>query len=154
MQSDVEQRLLELGLKLPEVTKPRGNFKPYVIAGSMLYLSGKGAPARPGCTTVPKVGAGVSISEARSHAQDIALYLLAVMKEAVGDFSRIKQMIKVYGMVNATSDFTNHTEVINGCSDLLVLALGTKGEHARSAVGVESLPLGFAVEIEAIAEIQ
>jgi len=151
---DVDQRLKSLGLALPELTPPRGKFKPYTIAGSMLYLSGKGLPVRSGGGPVPKVGAEVTVREAQGHARDVGLYLLAVIKEALGDFSRLKRVVKVYGMVNAVADFTQHTEVINGCSDLLVDVLGERGEHARSAVGVGSLPMGFAVEIEAIVEIE
>jgi enamine deaminase RidA (YjgF/YER057c/UK114 family) len=101
---------------------------------------------------VPKVGAEVSVAEAQAHARDIALYLLAATRQALGDLERIKQVVKVFGMVNATPDFTQHTEVINGCSDLLVQVLGARGEHARSAIGVGSLPKGFAVEIEAVLE--
>ncbi len=153
MTSDVEERLRLLGLSLPEVTRPRGNFKPWTRAGSMLYLSGKGAPVRPEGGPVPKVGAEVSVAQAQAHAREVGLYLLAVVKHALGDFSQLKQVVKVFGMVNAVPDFTRHTEVINGCSDLLVEVLGERGEHARSAIGVGSLPMGFAVEIEAVVEI-
>jgi enamine deaminase RidA (YjgF/YER057c/UK114 family) len=152
MNLSVETKLKSLGLALPEVITPRGSFKPFVIAGSMIYLSGKGLPARAEMPHIPKVGAEVSTAEAQVYARDIALYMLAVVKLAIGDLDRIKQVVKVLGMVNATPNFVGHTEVINGCSDLLVQVLGEKGEHARSAVGVGSLPRGFAVEIEAIFE--
>jgi enamine deaminase RidA (YjgF/YER057c/UK114 family) len=152
MNLSVETKLKSLGLTLPEVITPRGSFKPFVIAGSMIYLSGKGLPARAEMPHIPKVGAEVSTDEAQAYARDIALYMLAVVKLAIGDLDRIKQVVKVLGMVNATPNFVGHTEVINGCSDLLVQVLGEKGEHARSAVGVGSLPRGFAVEIEAIFE--
>lgn len=154
MDQHVAQRLQALGLSLPTLTAPRGRFKPFVIAGSMLYLSGKGAPARPGSGPVPKVGAEVSVAEAQAYARDVGLYLLAVMQEALGGFSRLKQVVKVFGMVNATPDFARHTEVIDGCSGLLIDVLGDRGEHARSAIGVGSLPMGFAVEIEAVVEIE
>lgn len=152
MNHSVETKLKSLGLTLPEVITPRGSFKPFVISGSLIYLSGKGLPARAEMPHIPKVGAEVSTAQAQSYAQDIALYMLAVVKLAIGDLDRIKQVVKVLGMVNATPNFLGHTEVINGCSDLLVQVLGEKGEHARSAVGVGSLPRGFAVEIEAIFE--
>jgi enamine deaminase RidA (YjgF/YER057c/UK114 family) len=152
MNISVETKLKSLGLTLPEVITPRGSFKPFVIAGSMIYLSGKGLPARAEMPHIPKVGAEVSTAQAQAYARDIALYMLAVVKLAIGDLERIKQVVKVLGMVNATPNFVGHTEVINGCSDLLVQVLGEKGEHARSAVGVGSLPRGFAVEIEAIFE--
>jgi enamine deaminase RidA (YjgF/YER057c/UK114 family) len=118
----------------------------------MLYLSGKGAPLREDAAVVPKVGAEVSVEQARAYAQEIGLYLLALMKEALGDLGRVQRVVKVFGMVNATPHFTSHTEVVNGCSDLLVAVLGEPGEHARSAIGVGSLPKGFAVEIEAVVE--
>lgn len=147
-----ESRLSALGLALPLLTAPRGSFKTYRIQGPLLYLSGKGAPLREGVTKVPKVGAEVSAEEAAAHAREVGLYLLAVMRQALGDLGRVKQVVKVFGMVNATPDFTGHSEVINGCSDLFVQVFGEKGEHARSAIGVGSLPKGFAVEIEAIVE--
>ncbi|MGP5309896.1 RidA family protein [Vreelandella alkaliphila] len=152
MQPTVEERLRSLGLELPSVTKPRGNFRPYVISSTMLYLSGKGAPLREDVGTVPKVGAEVSVEQGRIYAQEVGLYLLALIKEALGSFERVQRVVKVFGMVNADPNFTSHTEVINGCSDLLVAVLGERGEHARSAIGVGSLPKGFAVEIEAIVE--
>ncbi|HEX5687637.1 MAG TPA: RidA family protein [Ideonella sp.] len=153
MDDPVVQRLQALGLSLPTLTPPRGRFQPFQLAGSMLYLSGKGAPARPGHGQVPKVGAEVSIEQAQAHAHDVGLYLLAVIQHALGGFSRVRQVVKVLGMVNATPDFTRHTEVIDACSALFVQALGERGEHARSAIGVGSLPMGFAVEIEAIVAV-
>lgn len=152
MQPNAEERLRSLGLELPVVTKPRGNFRPYVISATTLYLSGKGAPLREDGSIVPKVGAEVSVEQARAYAQEVGLYLLAVIKEALGGFERVQRVVKVLGMVNADPNFTSHTEVINGCSDLFVAVLGERGEHARSAIGVGSLPKGYAVEIEAIVD--
>lgn len=147
-----EARLAALGLQLPALTPTRGSFKPYAIAGDLLYLSGKGAPARDGVLTVPKVGREVSTAQAQAHAREVGLYLLAVMQAALGDLGRVRQVVKVLGLVNAVPDFTGHTEVINGCSDLFVQVLGERGEHARSAIGVGSLPRGFTVEIEAVVQ--
>jgi len=153
MNQTPEQRLASLGIVLPELTAPRGSFVTYVRSGKTIYLSGKGAPLRPAGVRVPKVGAEVSVIDARQCAREVAIYLLAAMKEALGGFENLRQLVKVFGMVNATPDFTEHTEVINGASDLFVDVLGAeKGSHARSAVGVGSLPKGFAVEIEAIVE--
>ncbi|HYD60806.1 MAG TPA: RidA family protein [Noviherbaspirillum sp.] len=152
MQPTVEERLRSMGLELPAVTKPRGTFRAYVTSGSMLYLSGKGAPLREDGMPVPKVGAEVTVDEARAYAQEAGLYLLALIKDALGSFERVQRIVKVFGMVNADPNFTSHTEVINGCSDLFVAVLGERGEHARSAIGVGSLPKGFAVEIEAVVE--
>jgi enamine deaminase RidA (YjgF/YER057c/UK114 family) len=151
---DPEQRLQQLGLVLPAVTAPRGNFDAYVLDGNTLYLSGKGAPAREDMATVPKVGREISATEARDHAREVGLHLIATMKAALGDLSRVRRVVKVLGMVNATPDFMQHTEVINGCSDLLVEVFGDAGRHARSAVGVGSLPRGFAVEIEAVVSLK
>lgn len=149
-----EERLQQLGLVLPAVTAPRGNFDAYVLDGNTLYLSGKGAPAREDMVTVPKVGREISATEARDHAREVGLHLIATMKAALGDLSRVRRVVKVLGMVNATPDFMQHTEVINGCSDLLVEVFGDAGRHARSAVGVGSLPRGFAVEIEAVVSVK
>ena len=149
-----EERLQQLGLVLPAVTAPRGNFDAYVLDGNTLYLSGKGAPAREDMATVPKVGREISATEARDHAREVGLHLIATMKAALGELSRVRRVVKVLGMVNATPDFMQHTEVINGCSDLLVEVFGDAGRHARSAVGVGSLPRGFAVEIEAVVSVK
>lgn len=151
---DPEKRLQQLGLVLPAVTAPRGNFDAYVLDGNTLYLSGKGAPAREDMATVPKVGREISATEARDHAREVGLHLIATMKAALGDLSRVRRVVKVLGMVNATPDFMQHTEVINGCSDLLVEVFGDAGRHARSAVGAGSLPRGFAVEIEAVVSVK
>lgn len=152
MELNVDEHLRSLGLELPVVTTPRGNFRSYVMSQNMLYLSGKGAPLREPGGAVPKVGQEVTVEQARNFAQEVGLYLLALIQEALGDFERVQRVVKVFGMVNADPNFTSHTEVINGCSDLFVTALGERGEHARSAIGVGSLPKGFAVEIEAIVE--
>ena len=148
-----EQRLQQLGLVLPPVTTPRGNFDAWVLDGSMLYLSGKGWPMRADAEAVPKVGRDMTLEEARGHAHEVGLHLIATMKHALGELSRVRRVVKLLGMVNAVPDFTGHTEVINGCSDLMVEVFGVAGRHARSAIGVASLPRGFAVEIEAIVSV-
>ena len=149
-----EQRLQQLGLVLPTVSSPRGNFDAYMLDGHTLYLSGKGSPLRNDIAVVPKVGREISTDEARQHARDVGLHLIATMQAALGDLSRVRRVVKLLGMVNAVPDFMQHTEVINGCSDLLVEVFGEAGRHARSAVGVGSLPRGFAVEIEAVVSIK
>ena len=100
------------------------------------------------------MGREISTDEARQHARDVGLHLIATMQAALGDLSRVRRVVKLLGMVNAVPDFMQHTEVINGCSDLLVEVFGDAGRHARSAVGVGSLPRGFAVEIEAVVSIK
>ncbi|MDN8616782.1 RidA family protein [Variovorax ginsengisoli] len=92
--------------------------------------------------------------EPQLHSRDVGLYIHALLKDALHDLSRVRRIVKVFGMVNALPDFTEHTEVINGCSNLLVAVLGERGVHARSAIGVGSLPKGFAVEIEAVVEFE
>ena len=149
-----EQRLAQLGIVLPVVSAPRGNFEAWVLDGNTLYLSGKGWPQREDMATVPKVGREISATEARDHARTVGLHLIAAMQTALGDLSRVRRVVKVLGMVNAVPDFMQHTEVVNGCSDLLVEVFGDAGRHARSAVGVGSLPRGFAVEIEAIVSVK
>ena len=149
-----EERLQELGLVLPAVTTPRGNFDAWALDGNTLYLSGKGWPLRTDMEVIPKVGREISAEEASEHARTVALHLIATIKAALGDLSRVQRVVKVLGMVNATPDFVQHTEVVNGCSDLLVAVFGEAGRHARSAVGVGSLPRGFAVEIEAIVAVR
>lgn len=149
-----EQRLEQLGIVLPTVSAPRGNFEAYVLDGSLLYLSGKGSPLRDDMASVPKVGREITAEEARQHARTVGLHLIATIQAALGDLSRVRRVVKVLGMVNATPDFMQHTEVVNGCSDLLVEVFGDAGRHARSAVGVGSLPRGFAVEIEAIVSVK
>ena len=151
----VEARLKELGIELEKpTTAPRlGNYVAAVRSGNLLYLSGKG-PRRPdGGTYTGKVGADVSVEDAYQHARNIGLAHLATLQAELGSLDRVKRIVKLLGMVNATADFTRHPEVINGCSDLLVQVFGDKGRHARSAVGMNSLPNGMTVEIEAIVEV-
>ena len=145
-----EQRLEALGLTLPPVPTPVANYVPYRFAGDLLYLSGQG-PKRPdGSYRVGRLGRDISVDEAYQEARLTGLGLLAVAKAALGQLERIEAVLKLLGMVNAEPDFADHPKVINGCSDLLVEVLGEAGRHARSAVGMGSLPNRMAVEIEAI----
>lgn len=145
-----EQRLAALGLKLPETPSPVANYVPYRSAGNLLFLSGQG-PRRPdGSFVVGRLGKDATVEQAYEAARLTGLQLLAVAKSAVGELSRVEAVVKLLGMVNSEPDFTDHPKVINGCSDLFVEALGEAGRHARSAVGMGSLPNGIMVEIEAI----
>jgi enamine deaminase RidA (YjgF/YER057c/UK114 family) len=147
-----EQKLAELGLTLPPLPKPVGNYVPFKRAGDLIFLSGQG-PRRPdGGTFTGKVGRDVSIEEAYEHAKLIGLGLLAVAKQAAGDLDKV-EVLKVLGMVNAVPEFKDQPKVINGCSDLLVAVLGERGRHARSAVGMGSLPGQITVEIEAVMRV-
>jgi enamine deaminase RidA (YjgF/YER057c/UK114 family) len=145
-----EEKLMSLGLVLPETPVPVANYVPYRWAGNLLYLSGQG-PKRPDGTYRPgRLGWDATIEEAYDDARLTGLNLLAVAKTALGELSRIEAVVKLLGMVNAEPDFSDHPKVINGCSDLLVEVLGEAGRHARSAIGMGSLPNRMTVEIEAI----
>lgn len=145
-----EERLAQLGLTLPPVPVPVANYVPYRFAGNLLYLSGQGPKRVDGTYRQGRLGRDISIEDAYAEARLTGLQLLAVAKAALGDLSRIEAVVKLLGMVNAEPDFSDHPKVINGCSDLLVDVLGDAGRHARSAVGMGSLPNRMAVEIEAI----
>jgi enamine deaminase RidA (YjgF/YER057c/UK114 family) len=147
-----EQKLNALGLALPDLPKPIANYLPYKRVGDMLYLSGQGPRRNDGTQHTGKVGKDVTAKQAYEHAKLVGLGLLAAMKQAAGDLSKV-EVIKLLGMVNATPDFADQPAVINGCSDLFVEVLGERGRHARSAVGMGSLPGHITVEIEAICRI-
>lgn len=147
-----EQKLKELGLSLPDVPSPVATYVSFKRVGDMLYLSGQGPKRADGTYPTGKVGADVSIEEAYEHAKQTGLGLLAAMKKGAGSLDKV-EVIKLLGMVNAVPDFADQPKVINGCSDLFVAVLGENGRHARSAVGMGSLPNNMTVEIEAIVRI-
>ncbi|NYT63416.1 RidA family protein [Alcaligenaceae bacterium] len=148
-------RLETLGISLPAVSQPVANFLPYVQDGNMLYLSGQGPRKSDGTYHQGKVGADVGLEDAYDHARLTGINLLAVLHSAIGgDWSRVQRIVKLFGMVNATPDFQSQPKVINGCSDLLVAVFGDAGRHARSAVGMGSLPGGMTVEIEMIVALK
>jgi enamine deaminase RidA (YjgF/YER057c/UK114 family) len=147
-----EQKLAELGLTLPQLPKPIGNYVPFKRAGDLIFLSGQG-PRRPdGSPITGKVGRDVTVEEAYEHAKLIGLGLLAAAKLAAGDLDKV-EVLKVLGLVNAVPEFKDQPKVINGCSDLFVAVLGERGRHARSAVGMGSLPNQISVEIEAVMRV-
>lgn len=146
-------RLAALGLVLPPAVRPLGLYTPGVIAGGFLYLSGQGPREVDGRMHTGKVGRDVGTEAAAVHARLVALNLLAAAHEALGDLRRVVQVVKLLGMVNAVPDFTDHVAVINGASALLLEVFGEQGRHARSAVGMGSLPGGITVEIEAIFQV-
>ena len=146
-----EAKLSELGIELPDVPAPAGNYVHAVQTGNLLYLAGKGpidGDAR------GKVGSDVSVEDAYQHARQVGLTLIAVMKQELGSLDRVKQVVKVLGMVNGVPEFGQQPAVINGCSDLFVEVFGDAGRHARSAVGMGSLPNQITVEIEVIVEVE
>jgi enamine deaminase RidA (YjgF/YER057c/UK114 family) len=149
-----EQKLKHLGLVLPAVPTPIANFVMWRQAGSLLYLSGQGPRKEDGSTVVGRLGLNHSVEDGYKDARQIGLQILATIRQAVGSLDRVEAVIKLLGMVNAEPSFGDHPKVINGCSDLLVEVLGDAGKHARSAVGMGSLPGGMSVEIEAIIQIK
>ncbi len=150
----IEQRLADLGIELPPVPAPAGNYVHAVRTGNLMFLSGKGPFAPDGTMPTGKVGGDVSVEEAYQHARSVGLTLLAVLQQELGTLDRVRQVVKVLGMVNATPEFGQQPQVINGCSDLFVEVFGDRGRHARSAVGMGSLPSNITVEIEAIVEVE
>ena len=150
-----EEKLKALGITLPAIGAPLGNYVHAKRAGNLLYLSGKGPPDVNGKMPRGKLGAGMSVEEGYQHARNIGLVLIAAMREALdGDLDRATEIVKVLGMVNAAPDFEDHPKVINGCSDLFVEVFGEHGRHARSAVGMSSLPGGIPVEIDVIVAVK
>jgi enamine deaminase RidA (YjgF/YER057c/UK114 family) len=153
MAGTVDARLKSLGLALPDAPAPVANYVPFHISGNLLFISGQIAKAADGSIAAGKLGGGLTVPQGREAAKLCALNILAQAKAALGDLDRIAQIVKLTGFVNATPDFVEHPPVINGASDCLVEILGDKGRHTRSAVGVGSLPLNSAVEVEAIIAI-
>ena len=149
-----EQRLKELGIDLGTVSTPVANYVNAVRTGNLLFLAGKGPRAdEHGCRPMGKLGRDLSVEQGYQAARSVGLDLLAVMRTELGSLDKVKRVVKVLGMVNAVPELTDHPKVINGCSDLFVEVLGEAGKHARSAVGMGSLPMGIPVEIECIVEV-
>jgi enamine deaminase RidA (YjgF/YER057c/UK114 family) len=148
-----ENKLKELGIELNSPPSPVANYIPVQQTGNLIYLSGQGPRDESGNFITGKVGEDISAEEAYELAKNTAINLISVMKSYLGSLDRIEKIVKVLGMVNSTSDFIDHPKVINGCSDFFVEVFGEKGRHARSAVGMGSLPNNMAVEIEIIVEI-
>ncbi len=150
---DIGKKLKELGISLPAPPKPLANYVPAVRAGNLLFVSGHG-PYNDGKTMVSgKLGKELTIEEGYKTARNVALNCLASVKATLGDLNKVKRVVKLLGMVNCTEDFKDQPKVINGASDLLVEVFGDAGRHARSAVGMQSLPNGIPVEIEMILEV-
>ena len=151
---NVEQKIKELGLALPQPAKPVANYVPAVQTGNLLFVSGHG-PYNDGKTkTSGKVGRELTVEEGYQTARNVALNCLASVKDAIGELDKVKRVVKLLGMVNCTEDFKDSPKVINGCSDLLVTIFGEAGKHSRSAVGMQALPNQIPVEIEMILEIR
>lgn len=148
-----EDRLASLGIELPIPPKPMAAYVTFARAGSLVYTSGHG-PQRPdGTLVIGKLGSDLTVEDGTEAARLTAIGLMATLRAELGSLDRIKRIVKVFGMVNCDPGFTDQPAVINGCSELLGEVFGETGRHARSAVGVASLPMGMAVEIEIIAEV-
>jgi enamine deaminase RidA (YjgF/YER057c/UK114 family) len=149
-----EKRIKALGIELPKVSSPVANYVNAVQAGNLLFLAGKGPLLVDGKRPTGKIGREYTIEQGYQFARGTGLDLLAVMRHELGSLDRVKRVVKVLGMVNAIPDFGDQPKVINGCSDLFVEVFGDKGKHARSAVGMGSLPMGIPVEVECIIEVE
>jgi enamine deaminase RidA (YjgF/YER057c/UK114 family) len=153
MADSIEARLKELGLTLPVMPQPLASYVPTVQTGNLLFISGQVTIKDGKREYVGKLGREFDAEQGYQAARICGLNLVAQMKAALGDLERVKRVVKLQGFVNAVPDFTEQPKVINGASDLLVEIFGDKGRHARSAVGVGSLPMGVACEVEAIVEV-
>ena len=149
----IDKELTRLGLTLPAPANPAGSYKPCIIADNTAYISGQGPLLDDGTFAKGVVGKDLDLETAQIHAQRCGLAILSALKAEIGDLNRVQQLIKITGFVKCTNDFTKQPLVINGCSDLMKEVFGGRGVHARAAVGVNSLPLGFSVEIDAIFKI-
>ncbi len=154
MNGKVEARLQSLGIVLPAAPNPVANYVPSLLAGNLLFISGQISKAADGSVTKGRLGADLTVDQGRAAARLSALNVLAQAKTAVGDLDRISQVVRLTGFVNAAPEFVDHPQVVNGASDLMVDVLGDKGRHTRAAVGVSSLPMGCAVEVDAILLIE
>ena len=152
MASKIAARLEELGIALPAAPTPAANYVPYVLSGGMLYVSWQISQDEAGLIT-GKLGAELDTAEGARAARRCGLSLLAQAQAALGDLDRVARVVKLVGFVNSVPGYTDQPKVVNGCSDLMVEVFGDAGRHARSAVSAGSLPLGVAVEIEAIFEV-
>ncbi len=149
-----EAALARLEIELPAPSKSIANYVGATRSGNLIFLSGHIPKRGDGSLVIGKLGRDLSKKEGYEAARLSAIGLLSTLKGEIGDLSKVKRIVKVFGMVNAADDFTSHSQVINGCSDLLVEVFGETGRHARAASGFSSLPLGVAVEIEMIVEVE
>lgn len=149
-----EEKLQTAGYSLTKVTAPVANYVNVVRTGNLLFLAGKGPIQPDGKYVTGKLGKDLTIEQGYAAAQLTALAQLSVLKDYLGSLSRVKQIVKVLGLVNCTETFTDQPKVVNGFSDIMVLAFGDRGKHARSAIGTNALPFGMAVEVELIVEIE
>jgi enamine deaminase RidA (YjgF/YER057c/UK114 family) len=155
MAGKIDAKLAEIGVTIPTPGEPAGNYVGFVITGNLVFLAGQ-VPLENGVRKyVGKLGRDISVEDGQKAARLCALNLLARLKAACkGDLDRVTRCVKLVGFVNATEDFGDQPKVVNGASDLMVEVFGDSGRHARSAIGMGSLPFGVSVEVEAVFEIQ
>lgn len=151
---DVEERLAELGIELGTPTPPTANYVRALRIGDLVFLSGHGPDKPGGGQVVGKMGRDLTLEEGREAARLVGISLLNSLKAEIGDLNRVKRIVSVMGMVNATPDYTQHSQVMNGFSDLMVEVFGESGRHTRSSVGMSSLPGNIPVEIAMIVEVE
>lgn len=151
---DPEAKLKEMGIELPAVSAPVANYVNSVRTGNLVYLSGKGPQKADGTYIEGKVGADLTIEQGYEAGKLTGIQSLAALKAEIGNLNRVKRVVKVLGMVNCTPDFRDQPKVVNGFSDLMVEVFGDRGKHARSAVGMGSLPSNIAIEVEVIIEVE
>ena len=149
-----EDRLAELGIQLPPAGEPVANYRMAVRSGNLLFVAGHGPAQGDGVKVRGKVGADLDLAEAREAARMVGVNLLATVRQELGSLDAVRRIVKLLGMVNCTEEFTRTPQVINGASDLICELWGEQGQHARSAVGLQQLPNGMAVEIESIFEVE
>jgi enamine deaminase RidA (YjgF/YER057c/UK114 family) len=151
---NAEERFIKLGLKLPPAPAPLGVYKPYLIDGKYLYLSGHGPVREDKTLIIGRIGSELNVEEGKLAARQVGLTMLSTIHTHIGSLDKIKRVIKVLGMVNCTPDFERHPYIINGCSELFAAVWGEEnGIGVRSAVGFGSLPDNIPVEIEAMFEL-
>ncbi len=154
MAGEIDARLEELGIELPQAAAAVANYVPYAITGNLVFVSGQVTIENGEFKYLGKVGGELSVEQGQAAARLCALNIIAQLKDACGgDLDRVQRIVKLGGFVNSTPDFTDQPKVINGASDLMVEVFGDKGRHARAAVSAGALPVGVAVEIDAVAEI-
>ncbi len=154
MAGQIDARLEDLGIELPKAAAPAANYVPYVVSGDLVFVSGQVTVWNGEFRYLGKVGQDLGVADGQAAARLCALNIIAQVKAACGgDLDRVVRIVRLGGFVNSTPDFTDQPKVINGASDLMVEVFGDKGKHARAAVSAAALPLGVAVEVEAVVEI-
>lgn len=153
MAGKIDAHLADLGITLPNATAPVANYVPYVVSGNLVHISGQITMENGELKFVGKLGKDYQVEDGQKAARLCALNLVAQLKSAIGDLDKVTRVVKLNAFVNSDPAFTDQPKVVNGASDTMVEIFGDAGKHARSAVGVASLPLGVAVEIDGIFEV-